>query len=594
VSTNGNGEWPAAPSWAYGPRAKPAKKARSAPKLKLRKRGADDDTRAQPPENAAPPSPADSPAPADVVPEPSALPDFVPGPSAPTSLAPGPSAPEVVPGPAIPTSLVPEPPEDPDSVPEPPPPPTNGSGPQLAAVPEPPEDPDEPRSSRLKLLTPLRLRDFRLLWTGMTVSLLGDGVFLVAIAWQVYQLSNAPTALSVVGIAMSVPHVVLLLLGGVVSDRFDRRKVMVFADLIRGVAIAVLGFLSVTGGLELWHVMILTAFYGAGTAFFGPAFDAIVPDVVPSNLLAEANSLDQFVRPAAWRLAGPALGGFLIAIWGAGGAFLFDAVTFAVSIACILLMHPATDLPTDDELEGTAFTQVKQGFSFVRAHVWLWGTFLAATFAYLMFMGPTEVLLPFVIKNDLGGSASDLGFVFASGGVGAILAAILMGQRGTPRKHITFIYVVWTLSTLAVTGYGLAHFTWQVMAACFAFNALETAGTIVWATTKQRLVPSRLLGRVSSFDWFISIGLLPVSFALTAPIAALIGARATLIGAGIIGGGLTFAFLFLPGMRDVERSGAIFEAGDLADDEAEAAAEILGAGPDEHGLGVVGAAAPTP
>jgi hypothetical protein len=300
VSTNGNGEWPAAPSWAYGPRAKPAKKARSAPKLKLRKRGADDDTPAQPPENAPPPSPADSPAPADVVPEPSALPDFVPGPSAPTSLAPGPSAPmslapapsapEVVPGPDTPTSLVPEPPEDPDSVPEPPPPPTNGSGPQLAAVPEPPEDPDEPRSSRLKLLTPLRLRDFRLLWTGMTVSLLGDGVFLVAIAWQVYQLSNAPTALSVVGIAMSVPHVVLLLLGGVVSDRFDRRKVMVFADLIRGVAIAVLGFLSVTGGLELWHVMILTAFYGAGTAFFGPAFDAIVPDVVPSNLLAEANS----------------------------------------------------------------------------------------------------------------------------------------------------------------------------------------------------------------------------------------------------------------------------------------------------------------
>jgi hypothetical protein len=257
-------------------------------------------------------------------------------------------------------------------------------------------------------------------------------------------------------------------------------------------------------------------------------------------------------------------------------------------------MRPATDLPTAEELEGTAFTQVKQGFSFVRAHVWLWGTFLAATFAYLMFMGPTEVLLPFVIKNHLGGSAADLGFVFACGGIGAILAAIVMGQRGTPRKHITFIYVVWTLSTLAIAGYGLAHFTWQVMAACFAFNALETAGTIVWATTKQRLVPSRLLGRVSSFDWFISIGLLPVSFALTAPVAALIGARATLIGAGLLGGGVTFAFLFLPGMRDVERSGAIFEDGDPGEDQAEAAAEILSAGPDEHGLGVVGAAAPTP
>jgi MFS family permease len=451
---------------------------------------------------------------------------------------------------------------------------------------------DSTRSSRVRLLTPLRLRDFRFLWTGMTVSLLGDGIFLVAIAWQVYQLSNAPAALSVVGVAMSVPHVVLLLLGGVVSDRFDRRKVMVGADLLRGAAIGVLGILSITGTLELWHVLILTAVYGAGTAFFGPAFDAIVPDVVPPELLAEANSLDQFVRPAAWRLAGPALGGWLIAAWGPGGAFLFDAATFAVSIVAVAMMHPIASADEDGS-EGSAFAEVKEGFRFVRAHVWLWGTFLAATFAYLMFMGPTEVLLPFVIKNNLHGTASDLGFVFALGGVGAIVAAIVMGQRGTPRRHITFMYIVWTLSTLAVAGYGLAHFTWQLMAACFAFNALETAGTIVWATTKQRLVPTRLMGRVSSFDWFISIGLLPVSFALTAPIAGIFGARATLIGAGVVGGVVTFCFLFLPGMRAIERSGAVHR---WAEDPetAEVAAGVIGAGPEGNGVGVLGAAAPTP
>jgi len=94
------------------------------------------------------------------------------------------------------------------------------------------------------------------------------------------------------------------------------------------------------------------------------------------------------------------------------------------------------------------------------------------------------------------------------------------------------------------------------MLACFLFNALEGAGTIVWMTTKQRLVPNRLLGRVSSFDWFISIGLLPVSLALTGPISDAIGARATLIWAGVIGAAVTFAFLFLPGLRDVERGRA--------------------------------------
>jgi DHA3 family tetracycline resistance protein-like MFS transporter len=116
-----------------------------------------------------------------------------------------------------------------------------------------------------------------------------------------------------------------------------------------------------------------------------------------------------------------------------------------------------------------------------------------------------------------------------------------------------FIFVVWTLSTLCVAGYGLAVMPWQAAVAAFAFNALEGAGTIVWITTKQRLVPNRLLGRVSSFDWFISIGLLPVSYALTGPVASAIGARATLVGAGIVGAATTFAFLFLPGLRDAER-----------------------------------------
>jgi hypothetical protein len=130
--------------------------------------------------------------------------------------------------------------------------------------------------------------------------------------------------------------------------------------------------------------------------------------------------------------------------------------------------------------------------------------------------------------------------------------AVLLGQRGLPRRDITFMYVTWTLATLAVAGYGVASAVWQLMLASLAFNALETAGTIVWATAKQRHVPAALLGRVSSLDWLISIGLLPLSFALTGPVSAAIGARTTLIAAGLLGGAVTFAALLLPGMRAVE------------------------------------------
>jgi DHA3 family tetracycline resistance protein-like MFS transporter len=162
------------------------------------------------------------------------------------------------------------------------------------------------------------------------------------------------------------------------------------------------------------------------------------------------------------------------------------------------------------------------------------------------------VLLPYVVKNDLDGSARDLGLIFAAGGVGAMGAAVLMGQRGHPRRDVTSMYAAWTLATLAVAGYGLATASWQLMIACLLFNALETAGTIVWATIKQRHVPASMLGRVSSLDWLISIGLLPLSFALTAPVAALIGAQATLVAAAALGGAITLAALFLPGMRDIE------------------------------------------
>jgi len=154
------------------------------------------------------------------------------------------------------------------------------------------------------------------------------------------------------------------------------------------------------------------------------------------------------------------------------------------------------------------------------------------------------------------GGASDLGMIFAMGGVGAMASAAFMGRRELPRRNMTFIYIVWTLSTLSLAGYGIARFPWQAMVACFAFNALESAGTLVWITTKQRLVPNRLLGRVSSLDWFISVGLLPVSLALTPLVAGVIGARVTLVWAGVVGAGITFTFLFLPGLRDVERAEA--------------------------------------
>jgi MFS family permease len=405
-------------------------------------------------------------------------------------------------------------------------------------------------SGRVRLLSPLRHRDFRLLWSGMCVSLIGDGVFMIAMAWQVYALSNAPTALAMVGIAMTVPTLALLLLGGVLSDRFDRRRMMLAADLIRALAVGAIAALSLAGALELWQLVALVIPYAAGNAFFGPAFDAIVPDVVPPAELAQANALDQLVRPIALRFAGPAVGGVLIEAVGVGAAFALDAVSFAVSAGAVLAMSPrAPRLPVSN---GSVVGDIRAGFDYVRRHVWLWGTLVSAALAYLLFMGPIEILLPFLVKNDLGASAADLGLVFAAGGVGSVGCAVVIGRRGLPRRDITLMYAAWTLATLSVAGYGIASAVWQLMIVSLVFNAFETAGLIVWSTAKQRHVPPHLLGRVSSLDWLISTGLLPLSFALTGPASAALGAQATLIAAGALGATVTLAALLLPGMRAIE------------------------------------------
>jgi DHA3 family tetracycline resistance protein-like MFS transporter len=387
----------------------------------------------------------------------------------------------------------------------------------------------------------------------MTISLMGDGIFLIAIAWESYSLWNTPAALSIVGIGMTIPTIAFLLIGGVVSDRRDRRLVMAWADGLRAVAVAVLAVLVLMGALRFWELVVLVAVYGVGTAFFMPAFEAILPELLPKSDLPAANALDQFVRPIAMRLIGPVAGGALVAA-STGLAFAIDAASFAACLVAVLVMPRRARRNVD--VQTSSVTALKEGLRFVRQRVWLWGTLLSAAISYLVFLGPAEVLLPYLVKNELHASAGTLGLVLAAGGVGALGGAAFMGHRGHPRRDVTVMYMTWTIATLAIAGYGIANAAWELMLVCLVFNALEAAGTIVWATIKQHHVPGSMLGRVSSLDWLISIGLLPLSFALTAPVAAVFGARATLVGAAALGAAVTLGGFFLPGMRAIERTGS--------------------------------------
>jgi MFS family permease len=419
-------------------------------------------------------------------------------------------------------------------------------------------------TGRIRILAPLRERDFRLLWCGLVVSLTGDGVFLVAVAWEAYTLRNSPVALAGVGMAATLSQLALVLLGGAVSDRLPRRTVLVTGDAVRGAALALLAVAGWAGHLRLWHLWAAAAVVGAGAAFSSPAFDAIVPELVPPGQLQHANGLDQVLRPLTLRLLGPAAGGALVAALGTSGAFLLDACSFAVSAWCvqrIRLVHPPAlavcgDAPGAGDAGGpgagggaSLWIDLRRGLSYVRGQVWLWGTFTAATLTYLLFLGPTEVLLPYLLRNRLHAGAGSLGLVLAAGGVGALGGAALVGQRRRLRRPVTLMYGCWAGATLLVAGYGLARRQWELVATALAVNALEGAGAVIWGTLKQRLVPGDLLGRVSSLDWFLSTSLTPLSFLLTPLVAQAVGLTVTFLVAGGAGAAVTLGFLLLPGMR---------------------------------------------
>ncbi|MGZ4110267.1 MAG: MFS transporter [Actinomycetota bacterium] len=413
-----------------------------------------------------------------------------------------------------------------------------------------------PLIDRVAILRPLRVRDFRMLWIGTTVSLLGDGIFPVALAWEVLHLSNSATALALVGVTWSLPQIPLILLAGVVTDRLDRRHIVVAASLAQGVAVLAMALLSLAGRLELWHVFALAVLFGTGEAFFMPPVNALVADVVPQELLVEANSNRQTVRPLAMNFIGPALGGVIVGALGTGWAFMADAVSFVAGAVFVLgIRHrPAPR----ERTEQSAWADARVGLRYVKERTWLWGAMVAATIVLLVYLGPFEVLIPFIVKNGLHGSAGDLGLVFAAGGLGAIAVSVIVGQRGLPRRAVTFMYVAWIVATGVLAAFALVQNVWQAMLVSAVMNGAFSGLIVVWYTLMQTLVPRSLLGRVSSIDWLISAALVPVSFAITGPIAGAIGARPTVAIAGISGALFLIAFVLLvPGLRDPERDGSI-------------------------------------
>lgn len=369
----------------------------------------------------------------------------------------------------------------------------------------------------------LRHRDFRLFYVGQSVSFVGDTMFFLAMSWQVLELGGTAATLGLVTGAYMLAQVALLLLGGVLVDRFRRRDLILLSDAGQG---ALAGGLAVLAWQGLLTFPLLVGFalaFGAFSAVAMPAMGAFVPETVPAQVLPSATSLYQGTRSVA-QMVGPLIGGLLVAGPGPGAAFGLNALTFLFAVALTLFTRGG---PPPAARPWTMGRDVREGARYVAGQPWLWMTILAFGVINIMEAGPRNVALPVFVSGDLGMGAAAYGLVLAASAAGGLVGFVVVGSL-PPLKHRGFVgYAATTAAGVLFLGLAFVHTLPALMALSFARSGLVAVFGIIWETAIGDSVDPAVRGRVLSLDMLGSFVLLPVAMAGTGVLTEAVGARWT-------------------------------------------------------------------
>jgi MFS family permease len=392
---------------------------------------------------------------------------------------------------------------------------------------------------------------FRLLFAGQVLSLVGDRVMLVALPFAVLEAGGGIGAVGLVVGAQLVPFLIFAVVGGVVSDRVDRRLVLVTSDVARLVVQAIGGALLVADAADPLALGVLAALYGAADAFFQPAFTGLLPQTVSHpGQLQPANAL-RGLSFSVSSIAGPVVAGVLVGAIGAGAAMLFDAGSFAVSVACLLALRPRVAEEAVEEAPPAFVAAVSAGWHEVRSRHWIVAGLGAMCSYHAIVLPAVYVLGPVTISERLGGPGA-WAAVVVSFGIGSVFGDLLL-LRIRPRHALRVGGVALVIASCqaAVYGSGLGLVGTCVLQCAAGVGV--TAFFTLWEVSLQEHVPRDALSRVSSFDYLAATALMPVGTALAGPIAEALGTQATLLGMSAIGVACALAFLGVRQVRDLPR-----------------------------------------
>jgi MFS family permease len=411
-------------------------------------------------------------------------------------------------------------------------------------------------SNLVRQLRVLRHRDFRYLWLAQSASVIGDCIVIVALALFVIELTGSATDLGFVLAAASLPLVAFLLLGGVWADRLPRHRVMVVTDLVRFALHALLATLIFTHTVAIWQLIVIEALFGSAEAFFRPAANGLLPQTVPEQEIQQANGLSTLSNNIG-EFAGPALATALVLGLGAGWAFALDAATFLISAALLSRVRPrrrettarqlavapapATPAPATATATATAadssepvgvWSEIRDGYREVRSRSWVWATLAAFCAALFTGLAPWFVLGPVVAREQYG-EIGVYGLVSAVLGIGTILGSLLgIGWRPRfPMRAAMLAILLWpAVAVLYAAGVTL----YVVTPAMLLGGAGIALFDVWWMTALAERIPPDKLSRVSSYDWMVSLALLPLGYVLAGPLAGALGAVEVLLGGSVL------------------------------------------------------------
>jgi MFS family permease len=388
---------------------------------------------------------------------------------------------------------------------------------------------------------------YRRLFLGRTASLIGDGISPVALAFAILDLTGSATDLGIVLAGRSIVLVALVLVGGVIADRISPRRSMLGADVARTISMGLIAVLLLTGTAEIWQLALLYMVDGAASAFFNPASNALVPQLVPASRVQEANALLSFSR---WmgKVAGPALAGILLALGSPGSALAADAATFAVSAVCLWGVR-APGLRAAGENE-SFLAELRHGWREFSSRSWLVGVVFSAATTNAIFFPAFQVLGPTVSQESLGGSSS-WALIAALWGVGGLIGG-LVALNIRPRRPLLVSEGFILFFPLPIVLLAIPTATGVIAAGALVAGATISLAEVLYDTVCAEHVPQEALSRVIAYDWLGSLALEPIGLLLVGPIAAGIGISTTLWLGSVAMFVCLLAVLAIPSVRQLE------------------------------------------